>query len=52
MFLFSRSAFDVKEERNTVICPPKRPDNVIKTLINALTPLGEEIHIVARRRIG
>jgi len=35
-----------------VICRPKRPGDAIDTLINALTPLGETIHIVARKRIA
>lgn len=35
-----------------VIYPPKRPDEAIESLINALTPLGERIHIIARKRIG
>ncbi len=35
-----------------VICPPKRPYDAIDTLIKALTPLGEQIHIVARKRIA
>ncbi|MEJ5074150.1 helix-turn-helix domain-containing protein [Enterobacter ludwigii] len=35
-----------------VICPPKRPDEAIEILINALTPLGERIDIIARKRVG
>ncbi|MDX6018933.1 helix-turn-helix domain-containing protein [Scandinavium sp. V105_16] len=35
-----------------VIGPPKRPDEAINILINALQPLGERIHVIARKRIG
>lgn len=35
-----------------VVCSPKRPDEAIRTLINALQPLGERIQVIARKRIG
>lgn len=35
-----------------VVTPPKRPDSAIDKIIEALRPLGEVIHIPARKRIG
>ncbi|WP_202302081.1 helix-turn-helix domain-containing protein [Dryocola clanedunensis] len=35
-----------------VLTSPKRPDEAIASLINALMPLGERINVTSRKRIG